>query len=230
MAGWNEAGEKTDRLVKEVADAKQVKYSAYLLYSDADGEVEALQAEISASETNEALLEQYNEALKVKAEADNNLESANEKTKELEGIVTKKQAELDEIPLYKPLQRYEAQKALTQAKDDLKKHEESLPALQMAVESAQDKVDEAVDALNAKDDLASELSAAITKRDRLYEDYMTKLSTYKNLRTQLDEAKDAEEELYVKVDASTEDVNGIIAEIDRLLRIKKLQHVGILWL
>ena len=230
LAGWNEAGEKTDRLVKEVADAKQVKYSAYLLYSDADGEVEALQAEISASETNEALLEQYNEALKVKAEADNNLESANEKTKELEGIVTKKQAELDEIPLYKPLQRYEAQKALTQAKDDLKKHEESLPALQMAVESAQDKVDEAVDALNAKDDLASELSAAITKRDRLYEDYMTKLSTYKNLRTQLDEAKDAEEELYVKVDASTEDVNGIIAEIDRLLRIKKLQHVGILWL
>lgn len=91
MAGWNEAGEKTDRLVKKVADAKQVKYSAYLLYSDADEEVEALQAEISASETNEALLEQYNEASKVKAEADNNLESANEKTKELEGIVDKKQ-------------------------------------------------------------------------------------------------------------------------------------------
>ncbi|WP_462361656.1 DUF6383 domain-containing protein [Parabacteroides johnsonii] len=222
LAGWNEAGEKTDRLVKKVADAKQVKYSAYLLYSDADEEVEALQAEISASETNEALLEQYNEASKVKAEADNNLESANEKTKELEGIVDKKQDVFEGLSwIFQLDEKLEAQKALNQAKNDLKKHEESLPALQMAVESAQNKVDEAVDALNAKDDLASELSAAITKRDELYKDYMTKLSTYKNLRTQLDEAKDAEEELYAKVDASTEDVNGIIAEIDRLLRIKK---------
>lgn len=81
LAGWNEAGEKTDRLVKDVADAKQVKYSAYLLYSGADEEVEALQAEISASATDEALLKQYNEALKVKTEADNNLKSANEKQK-----------------------------------------------------------------------------------------------------------------------------------------------------
>ena len=57
MAGWNEAGGKTDRLVKEVADAKREKHDAYIVYSDADEAVEALQAEISASATNEVLLE-----------------------------------------------------------------------------------------------------------------------------------------------------------------------------
>ena len=218
LAGWDEVGQRVDQLEEATKNAEIVQKKAYETYEEYADNVAALQAQIAESESSEELLEKLTEAQEALEDANEKLSAAENKQIELKNIAKEKEDAYNDAKWGDKVKLYmEWQKALL----GLKEHEKTLPSLRAAVDLADANVVSAADNLAAGSELASELSAAINKRDNAKGEYDKKLSAYEDLDAQLTEAKLEEAGLYAKVDASTEDVNGIIAEIDRLLRIKK---------
>ncbi|WP_418822727.1 DUF6383 domain-containing protein [Parabacteroides johnsonii] len=218
LAGWDKVGQRVDQLEEATKNAEIVQKKAYETYEEYADDVAALQAQIAESESSEELLEKLTEAQEALEDANEKLSAAENKQIELKNIAKEKEDAYNDAKWGDKVKLYmEWQKALL----GLKEHEKTLPSLRAAVDLAEANVDSAADNLAAGSELASELSAAINKRDNAKGEYDKKLSAYEDLDAQLTEAKLEEAGLYAKVDASTEDVNGIIAEIDRLLRIKK---------
>lgn len=218
LAGWDKVGQRVDQLEEATKNAEIVQKKAYETYEEYADDVAALQAQIAESESSEELLEKLTEAQEALEDANEKLSAAENKQIELKNIAKEKENAYNDAKWGDKVKLYmEWQKALL----GLKEHEKTLPSLRAAVDLAEANVDSAADNLAAGSELASELSAAINKRDNAKGEYDKKLSAYEDLDAQLTEAKLEEAGLYAKVDASTEDVNGIIAEIDRLLRIKK---------
>ena len=218
LAGWDKVGQRVDQLEEATKNAEIVQKKAYETYEEYANDVAALQAQIAESESSEELLEKLTEAQEAFEDANEKLSAAENKQIELKNIAKEKEDAYNDAKWGDKVKLYmEWQKALL----GLKEHEKTLPSLRAAVDLAEANVDSAADNLAAGSELASELSAAINKRDNAKGEYDKKLSAYEDLDAQLTEAKLEEAGLYAKVDASTEDVNGIIAEVSRLLRIKK---------
>ena len=218
LAGWDKVGQRVDQLEEATKNAEIVQKKAYETYEEYANDVAALQAQIAESESSEELLEKLTEAQEALEDANEKLSAAENKQIELKNIAKEKEDAYNDAKWGDKVKLYmEWQKALL----GLKEHEKTLPSLRAAVDLAEANVDSAADNLAAGSELASELSAAINKRDNAKGEYDKKLSAYEDLDAQLTEAKLEEAGLYAKVDASTEDVNGIIAEVSRLLRIKK---------
>ena len=218
LAGWDKVGQRVDQLEEATKNAEIVQKKAYETYEEYANDVAALQAQIAESESSEELLEKLTEAQEALEDANEKLSAAENKQIELKNIAKEKEDSYNDAKWGDKVKLYmEWQKALL----GLKEHEKTLPSLRAAVDLAEANVDSAADNLAAGSELASELSAAINKRDNAKGEYDKKLSAYEDLDAQLTEAKLEEAGLYAKVDASTEDVNGIIAEVSRLLRIKK---------
>ena len=218
LAGWDKVGQRVDQLEEATKNAEIVQKKAYETYEEYANDVAALQAQIAESESSEELLEKLTEAQEALEDANEKLSAAENKQIELKNIAKEKEDAYNDAKWDDKVKLYmEWQKALL----GLKEHEKTLPSLRAAVDLAEANVDSAADNLAAGSELASELSAAINKRDNAKGEYDKKLSAYEDLDAQLTEAKLEEAGLYAKVDASTEDVNGIIAEVSRLLRIKK---------
>ena len=218
LAGWDKVGQRVDQLEEATKNAEIVQKKAYETYEEYANDVAALQAHIAESESSEELLEKLTEAQEALEDANEKLSAAENKQIELKNIAKEKEDAYNDAKWGDKVKLYmEWQKALL----GLKEHEKTLPSLRAAVDLAEANVDSAADNLAAGSELASELSAAINKRDNAKGEYDKKLSAYEDLDAQLTEAKLEEAGLYAKVDASTEDVNGIIAEVSRLLRIKK---------
>ena len=218
LAGWDKVGQRVDQLEEATKNAEIVQKKAYETYEEYANDVAALQAQIAESESSEELLEKLTEAQEALEDANEKLSAAENKQIELKNIAKEKEDDYNDAKWGDKVKLYmEWQKALL----GLKEHEKTLPSLRAAVDLAEANVDSAADNLAAGSELASELSAAINKRDNAKGEYDKKLSAYEDLDAQLTEAKLEEAGLYAKVDASTEDVNGIIAEVSRLLRIKK---------
>ena len=218
LAGWDKVGQRVDQLEEATKNAEIVQKKAYETYEEYANDVAALQAQIAESESSEELLEKLTEAQEALEDANEKLSAAENKQIELKNIAKEKEDAYNDAKWVDKVKLYmEWQKALL----GLKEHEKTLPSLRAAVDLAEANVDSAADNLAAGSELASELSAAINKRDNAKGEYDKKLSAYEDLDAQLTEAKLEEAGLYAKVDASTEDVNGIIAEVSRLLRIKK---------
>ena len=218
LAGWDKVGQRVDQLEEATKNAEIVQKKAYETYEEYANDVAALQAQIAESESSEELLEKLTEAQEALEDANEKLSAAENKQIELKNIAKEKEDAYNDAKWGDKVKLYmEWQKALL----GLKEHEKTLPSLRAAVDLAEANVDSAADYLAAGSELASELSAAINKRDNAKGEYDKKLSAYEDLDAQLTEAKLEEAGLYAKVDASTEDVNGIIAEVSRLLRIKK---------
>ena len=218
LAGWDKVGQRVDQLEEATKNAEIVQKKAYETYEEYANDVAALQAQIAESESSEELLEKLTEAQEALEDANEKLSAAENKQIELKNIAKEKEDAYNDAKWGDKVKLYmEWQKALL----GLKEHEKTLPSLRAAVDLAEANVDSAAGNLAAGSELASELSAAINKRDNAKGEYDKKLSAYEDLDAQLTEAKLEEAGLYAKVDASTEDVNGIIAEVSRLLRIKK---------